>query len=584
VTVAEKFTPALAEPLRRLATRQKTATLRANVSLADSGGGTTGKIDLGGQIGAIRVNVAASATGKREAFSATNLGALSGTDIRLDGKLEADGGGLLLALVGVDRMMPADDKKTARLEVSASGPLSRELRFEAKFVAGAIDAAGSGTFKMPPDQPAALDFEQFTGSVAGSKVQGRLAVRLGDAPRLDGVVDADALDIPAVIAAAIGMPRRVTDTEWSTDPIAWTATGFDGRIEFKAQRATLASWLPAQNLRGVARFSGSEVTFENIAAELAKGRFEGALTIANGANGVAARLRTGLVGADLGALFPAAAAPPLAGRVAVHVELEGLGRSPAAFMGSMKGNGSITLEEGQLVGLNPDLFGAVTRAVELGIPTDGPRIREFVKGALDNARLPVSKASAAIGISAGQARLRNFTIKADGSELEATANVDLSDATIDALLTLNGSRSPQDGVRPAVLVALSGALPSPTRTIDTNLLTGWLTLRALDQRAKQLDVMEQAAREAAAAAAAASAPPKAAEPTDVAPAAATEPPATGTAPIAIVPDSAVKKPAGDQDSVAAPPPPPPHLPRVPPRADNAARPAAPAKPDLFGAQ
>jgi hypothetical protein len=168
--------------------------------------------------------------------------------------------------------------------------------------------------------------------------------------------------------------------------------------------------------------------------------------------------------------------------------------------------------------------------------------------------------------------------------LEATANVNLSDATVDAVLTLNGSRSPQDGVRPAVLVALSGPLPSPTRTIDTNLLTGWLTLRALDQRAKQVDVMEQAAREAAAAAAAL-APPKDAEPMDAAPAAATEPSATGTAPIAIVPDSAAKKmPAGDQGSVAAPPPPPPHPPRVPPRADNAARPASPAKPDLLGAQ
>jgi hypothetical protein len=247
----------------------------------------------------------------------------------------------------------------------------------------------------------------------------------------------------------------------------------------------------------------------------------------------------------------------------------------------LKGNGSITLEDGQLAGLNPDVFGAVTRAVELGIPTDGPRIGEFVKGALDNARLPVSKASAAVGISAGQARLRDFTIKAEGAELEVTANVNLSDATVDALLTLNGSRSPQDGVRPAVLVALNGALPSPRRTIDTNLLTGWLTLRALDHRAKQLDVMEQAAREAAtAAAAAASAQPKAAEPTDAAPAAAAQPRAIETAPSG--PDSAGKKlPAGDQAPIAAPRS---RLPRVTPRVDNTARPTPAVKPDLFGAQ
>ena len=67
--LTEKFTPALAGPLRRLAARQKTATLQASVRMESSGAdGASGKIDLTGKIGAIRVNVSASATGKREAF------------------------------------------------------------------------------------------------------------------------------------------------------------------------------------------------------------------------------------------------------------------------------------------------------------------------------------------------------------------------------------------------------------------------------------------------------------------------------------------------------------------------------------
>ena len=148
------------------------------------------------------------------------------------------------------------------------------------------------------------------------------------------------------------------------------------------------------------------------------------------------------------------------------------------------------------------MFGAVTRAVELGIPTDGNRIREFVTGVLDNAGLPVSKASAAISISAGQARLRDIVIQADGADLQASVNVDLADAMLDALLTLNAPPSAPGAVQPAVLVALKGALPSPKRTVDTSLLTSWLTLRAVEQQSKQLDAMERAAREAAAAAAA----------------------------------------------------------------------------------
>ncbi len=149
------------------------------------------------------------------------------------------------------------------------------------------------------------------------------------------------------------------------------------------------------------------------------------------------------------------------------------------------------------------MFGAVTRAVELGIPTEGNRIREFVTGALDNAGLPVSKASAAISINAGQARLRDIVIRADGADLQANVNVDLADAMLDALLTLNAPPSAPGAVQPAVMVALKGPLPAPKRTVDTNLLASWLTLRAVEQQSRQLEAMERAAREAAAAAAAA---------------------------------------------------------------------------------
>ncbi len=122
----------------------------------------------------------------------------------------------------------------------------------------------------------------------------------------------------------------------------------------------------------------------------------------------------------------------------MQTELEGAGRSPAAFIGSLTGFGSISARTGASSPASiPDVFGAVTRAVELGIPTEGARIREFVTGALDNAGLPVSKASAAISINAGQARLRDIAIKADGADLQAIVNVDLADATLDAMLTLD---------------------------------------------------------------------------------------------------------------------------------------------------
>jgi large subunit ribosomal protein L24 len=272
----------------------------------------------------------------------------------------------------------------------------------------------------------------------------------------------------------------------------------------------------------------------------------------------------------------------------LQTEIEGVGRSPAAFIGSLKGFGNITLEQARLVGLNPEVFGAVSRAIELGIPTEDNRIREFVGGALDNAGLPVSKASAALGISAGQARLRDVVIKADGADLQVTVNVDLADAMLDALLTLNAPPSATGAVRPAVMVALKGTLPAPKRTVDINLLTSWLTLRAVEQQSRQIEAMERAAREAAAAAAAAPPAPKAAEPAELPSAAPPLVPERGSASPAPAPN-ATSAVSGEVQVPALPPPvaiPAAPKPRAAPRAESVA-PApvqAPISPPLLGSQ
>jgi len=578
VAVAENFLPSGAvDAMRRLATRQKTAVLRAAVSLADIGNNRiNGKLDLSGQLGAIRVTVAASADGKRESFKPTDPGALIGTDVHIDSRLESTGAAPLLGLLGLDRNIAADERP-ARLDVTVNGPLSRELPFTAKLTAGRIDVAGRGAFRTPSDQPASLDLAQFAGTLGDSKVQGQLALRFGDAPQAEGSVETDTLDAPAVIVAAIGSSAVLKGTTWSTEPIGWNPLGFIGRIDFKARQAALLPGLVAHDLHGVARFGASEVAFEDIVGELARGKLDGRLAISNGADGVSARLRIGLSDAEAGALFNGAEHPPVSGRLVFQTELEGSGRSPAAFMGSLTGFGSISLERGQLAGLNPQVFGAVTRAVELGVSLDGDRLRRFVAGALDNAGLPTAQASAAISISAGQARLHDIKISAEGADLSATANVDLSDATLDAMLTLDSLPSAANATRPAVLIALKGSLPAPKRNIDISLLSSWLTLRAVEQQSKQIDAMERARREAAAAAAASEAAEKP-------PAPPPGPAATETVPAA--PDAANQRPQSSQ-APALPPPitvPVAPKPRAVPRADNIGPPRAAPPPASLGAQ
>jgi large subunit ribosomal protein L24 len=385
--------------------------------------------------------------------------------------------------------------------------LSRELRIDGKLTAGPIDADGKGALRLPADQPATIDLEQFSGTIGGSKVQGRLAVRFGEAARVDGAIETASLDLPALIAAAIGMPvqssRRGDAAAWSSEPFAPSASDLAGRIEFKARRAALTPALAARQLRGVARFDRSEVVFEDVDGELANGRLNGRLAFVTGADGISARARVALRDADAAAVVPGhSLQSPIVGRLAFEVEIEGVGRSPAAFIGSLAGSGRITLDDAQFAGLNPRVFDAVIRAVELGIPTDTNRIRDFVSTALDNGKLPASRAEAAIAINAGVARFTDIVTSTSGANLAVTASVDLTDATLDALLTLSGMPTMGGAAPPLVSVALKGPLPASNapmtlkRTIDASALTSWLALRAVEQQSKQLDAMEQARREA----------------------------------------------------------------------------------------
>jgi large subunit ribosomal protein L24 len=492
IALAETFAPGLAEPLRRIG-RNNPAKLRAGVSLANAANGDTrGTFDLSGRIGAVRISIAAGAIGRPGSFLLTDPTALDDTDKSIDARLEADDGAALLGLLGLDRVA-IGDPHPGRLILNISGPRRGDFRVAGTLLAGPVDADVKGTLRFGPEQFATLDLDQLSGTVGGHRVRGKLALGFGDSPRIDGALQAETLDARAMIAAAMGLPMpRGGGEDWSSAPFAIGAVDVAGRIEFKAQRATIFETAVARQLHGVARFGPTEVVFENVTGEFADGRIEGRLAFAGGPAGLSARFEVKLTGAEAGALFAQDGPSPIAGRINLQAELAGNGRSPAAFFGSLSGNGNIKLEAARFAGLNPRVFDIVVRAAELGMPSEGHRLHEFAIGVLNDGWLQIAKAEAAIDVAAGQARFSNIVLRGADADLEVTANIDLAANMLDALLTLSGLPASDGAARPLLLVAFRGALPAPTRTVDTGLLAGWLTLRAVDQQSQQIDAMERA--------------------------------------------------------------------------------------------
>lgn len=500
LALADRFAPQLGDPLRRMAGRDRTAKLRASVSLENAAGGSAAaKLAVTGRVGATRLDVNANATGKPEHFVVTDLGALIATDGRFEGRFEADDGAHILAMIGLDRFADASRRATgqgqrqapARLTINTTGSLQRELRFDGRLAVGNVDAGGKGTLRLGAKEPTALNLEQVSGTIGGSKVQGRLALRFGDAPRLDGALETDTLDAPAIVAAAIGM-RTGAGQAWTTDPFAVSGSDLAGRIEFKSANATLTDKLRASAVRGSVRLGPSDIVFDEVEGELAGGRLGARLAFVTGPDGLSSRARITLSGAEAASIIGGdPKRPALAGKLTFQTELEGTGRSPAAFVGSIAGTGSIVLENAQFAGLNPRVFDAVIRAVDLGIPSDTGRIRDFVTTSLENGSLPAARAEAPFTVTAGQVRIGRVVTRASGADLTVSANVDLADGLIDAVVTMTGTQHQVAGERPAIVIGLKGPLLSPSRTVDANALASWIALRSVEQQSKQIDSMER---------------------------------------------------------------------------------------------
>jgi large subunit ribosomal protein L24 len=469
------------------------------------------------------------------------LAALTSADVHLQGKLDADDGGALFALLNLDKIL-AVDKRPGQLTLAANGPLGGEFQVDSRLVAGGFDASAAGTLRFTGEGPkgnlrvavaaadlrplrqgpvsrsaeplpatltghlaiggGSLTLDDFSGAFGGTGLRGRLGVVLAQPLRVQGRIEADALDASAAIAVAIGMPTsasaRADVSAWSQEPFApGLFAAAEGRIEFATPQAAFTPALVLRQARGVAKFSRSEIAFTDLEGSLADGGLTGQLVFNKSAAGTSLRAHFGLAESDAGALL-GGDKPPITGRLAAQIDIEGTGLSPAALVGSLAGNGTVSLEGGQFAALHPKIFDVAARAVDGGLTPDAAKVSEIADAALKSGSLDVSSAEGVITISAGQVRLANTIAQAEGAGLILAANVDLTEKSLNARLTLSGHRGTAASLEvPVVFVSLKGPMTEPKRTVDLSALTAWLTLRSIEQQSKRLEAIESQSRESA---------------------------------------------------------------------------------------
>jgi large subunit ribosomal protein L24 len=342
----------------------------------------------------------------------------------------------------------------------------------------------------------AVTFDDIDAKLGGSGIRGHLAIDNASPRRINGMLEADSADGPALIARGVGLPPQAAgigmEKNWSSEPFGAGVFGkFSGAIALKLKRADLLPQMTARELNATLRLNKDEIALENAAGDFAGGRLSGAMVFRRAEGGLTAHARVSLVGSDAAALFPAVARPPVNGSLDLTAEVEGAGLSPVALIGSLKGSGKILLVDGQLAGLDPRTFDAVTRAVDQGLAVEPGRISDFVGKSLSGGPLSVKRVDAAMSVTAGQLRLNNVIVESKDAALSVTGTLDLTDGSINSRLALSGPGEAA-GARPDIFVTLQGPLTAASRSVDVSALTGWLTLRSVENQAKHLRAIENA--------------------------------------------------------------------------------------------
>jgi large subunit ribosomal protein L24 len=524
IALLSRFAPQTAQTLGQAALAMAPAKLHGAFTIEGASGNTQGKLSVDGSLGKVRV--ALNGQGKVDPV------ALTAGNIQLAGKFDADDGRGLVAMLGLNRVA-APSAGPGTLTINATGPASGDLKIDTRLLAGGIEASAVGTARLFADKPSAevhanilradvaplrgaggartplpltyagritlagreLTFSDINATLAGNALRGKLAVTLEQPRRVQGEIEAANANGAGLLASAIGLPASQPTPDgrwtWSNEPFAGGFLGAaTGQVALKARRAELLPGVTAREVRTTLRLGKDDVSFDDITGNVAGGQLTGQVSFHAADAGLQAHAKFSLTNTNAASLLGSGARPPIAGSFSLSGEVNGTGLSPVALIGSLQGSGTVTLTDAQLAGLDPRAFDAVTRAVDQGLPVDAARLGEVVRKGLDSGQFAVKQINAPLALSAGQVQLASTKASGQGADMSLSGNLDLTDGSVDARLILSGS-SEAAGARPDIYMSLRGPFTSPARAFDLSALTGWLTLRAVENQSKKLQAIER---------------------------------------------------------------------------------------------
>jgi uncharacterized protein involved in outer membrane biogenesis len=339
------------------------------------------------------------------------------------------------------------------------------------------------------------------GPVTPSQVPDSLdaAVAIAESPsppELTGELSLDRLKAAELFALALGAPQPVkSGALWSDARLAQMPLNPPAAaIGLSIGALDMNEGLAAQNVSTTLRFNRGKLDLDDIAMKIAGGAASGRLTLRRDRDSAT------LTGA-LSAQGISVARAGIALRVGGSLEFASTGRSVAALIEGLAGNGTVDFADLTLAGSDPAaLDRVVAKAQGSETPLDETNVAYAIETELGKAPLAIPDGESPIALTAGTIKISPVAIARARGEATLAANFDLSHLTLETRLSL---ASPATGLKfwsgppPAATVTFSDALQSRKRQLDVSALSAGLATQAIARESDRIANLEADIRERA---------------------------------------------------------------------------------------
>lgn len=520
------FVPSIGGQLKSIPAMAGDARMRLAVDLGKSSNSSRANLRAVLDIDAPQVNgaVIVTAVPSIDAARGLDLVELARTEVRIESKLASEQSSSMLALLGLDRALSAQDG-AAQFESTIVGAWRKPLQVRASLIGAGFDGSVQGNadpwseptkaeldliarradpsvlLNLKPASIATggmslssrlnvlgdvLTLDDLDSVIAGSRVRGQLVVRLGEVAEINGKIGIDKLDLPSAISLVLGASGHPP-----TEPLGRGIRGsWRGSLSFESLKVGLPGGTELQSFGGVLRSDGESLFLDSAKGSLGGGEMAAIADTRQMPDGALLNLRMQLSDVDVTALRLRGLAMP-EGKASIQVSLSSQGRSAAALWGALSGVGSVSLKNGRIAGLDARAFEVAVRASDEGQATDDLNLKSIVEPVLSAGMLNVPTAEIPFTVKEGRLRVATSAVEAPGVRVALYGGYDFVADQIHARVVLAANVvNPATG-RPEIRIDMNGTPDSYSRSVEVVSLTSWLAMRSIDRETRKLDRLER---------------------------------------------------------------------------------------------